>query len=545
MARETLEDLVDRYLRDADEEAAEEVVRRTRPKLLAVARRIGSLDEAEDAVHTAYLSLLHKRGGPLDAPVMPWLVTAVVRIAYRHKAQHRRQHELSRRLAHLPQAPTPAAAAMRAEEFRRLRDGVDRLAAGYRDPVVLHYFEGLTTNEVAGLLGITQSAVKKRLQRARTLLLGSLAPWLALPLLAVPWFLADCAHASSQLILGEVMKYKTAVIVTAAVAATGIVGVGIGAALPGKSDAEPAQRVARAQHGPDLHRELETSRERERELLAQLEAARAASKEQPAAEAHVAEEGRVRRTLDPKLQRAAQALKVPAPALQAALEAEEAVRNQHQQDKLDEEALEAIEKLNGHGEQGLLALLALLRGGRQGAWFERLLREAWSPGYEAHLITAAGDPAFPRSARYTVLRAMGAADTPETRRYLLDLVAESEDAGLFYSAAGALGELREPAGAPHFEDKLLRPGWDGVRPYLLGALGKMGGPRAERILLDFLAHPRAGDHFYAIAALVQIDPEAGSREAARYLGSRPREEVSEVLLPYLEAWAGIKPPGSG
>ena len=540
MARETLEDLVDRYLRDADEEAAEEVVRRTRPKLLAAARRIGLPDDAEDAVHTAYLSLLHKRGGPLDAPVMPWLITAVVRIAYRHKAQRQRQHELSKRLSHLPQAPTPAAAAMRAEEFRRLRDGVDRLGAGYRDPVVLHYFEGLTTNEVAGLLGITQSAVKKRLQRARTLLLGSLAPWIALPLFALPWFLADCAHASSQSILGEVMKYKTAAIVTAAVAATGIVGVGIGTALPGRSDTEPALRVARAPQDADLQRELESALERERVLVEQLAAARAASAERPVAEQQAAKQRGRRRSRDPKLLRAAQALKVPAPALAAALEAEEAVRNQHQQAKLDETALEALRELNSHGEQGLLAVMALLRGGRQGAWFERLLREAWSPGYEAHLITAAGDPAFPRSARYTILRAMGAADTPETRRFLLDLVAESEDAGLFYSAAGALGELREPAAAPHFEDKLLRPSWRGVRPHLLGALGRMGGPRAARILLDYLAHPKAGDHFYAIAALRQIDVEAGSREAARYLGSRPPEDVSKVFLPYLEQWAGVE-----
>ena len=71
MTRETLEHLVARYLGDGDEEAAEEVVRRTRPKLLAVARRIGSPQDAEDAVHTAYLSLLHKRGGALDAPALP------------------------------------------------------------------------------------------------------------------------------------------------------------------------------------------------------------------------------------------------------------------------------------------------------------------------------------------------------------------------------------------------------------------------------------------------------------------------------------------
>ena len=105
---------------------------------------------------------------------------------------------------------------------------------------------------------------------------------------------------------------------------------------------------------------------------------------------------------------------------------------------------------------------------------------------------------------------------------------------------GALGELKEPAAAPFFEDKLLRPGWDGVRPHLLLALGRMGGDRAERILLDYLAHPKAGDHFYAITALRDIDPEAGAREAARYLSSRPRNEISEVVLPYLERWAGVE-----
>ncbi len=335
------------------------------------------------------------------------------------------------------------------------------------------------------------------------------------------------------------MKYKTAVIVTAAIAATGLVGVGIGASLRGGSDAGAAERVARAPHGPDLSRELAASRERERILAEQLDAAHAASTEPSATDDRPGKESGGLPARDPKLQRAAETLKVGAKALQAALEAEDAVRGQYQNEKLDEEALDALKGLQDHGEEGFLAVLALLRGGRQGVWFDRLLREAWSPGYEAHLIAAAGDPAFPLFSRHSILRAMGGADTPETRRFLLDLVAKCEDVGLFYNAAGALGDLREPAAARHVEDKLLRPGWDGVRPHLLVALGKMGDLEAERILLDYLAHPKSENHFYAISSLMDLDPDAGAREAARFLGSRAAEGANAVELIYLKLWAGL------
>jgi RNA polymerase sigma factor (sigma-70 family) len=245
VARETLEHLVARYLGDGDEEAADEVVRRTRPKLLAVARRIGSPQDAEDAVHTAYLSLVHKRGGALDAPVLPWLVTAVVRTAYRHKAREQRRAELSRRLAQAVSTASPAAAAARREEIRRIRGSVDRLPGKYRDPVVLHYLQGLTTKEVAALLGISQAAVKKRLQRARTLLLGALSPWVVYPLLAGPWLLADVARASGVpafVSAGGMMNAKSVVVVASVAVAAGTAGFGT-AAVTGARTA-PIQRRA-------------------------------------------------------------------------------------------------------------------------------------------------------------------------------------------------------------------------------------------------------------------------------------------------------------
>jgi len=242
--RESLDQLVARYLEGGDEEAADEIVRRTRRRLLWVARRIGSPQDAEDAVHTAYLSLLHKRDGGLDAPVLPWLLTAVVRIAYRHKARERRLAELSRRLSHPGHGPGPAAAAAQREQFARLRAGVDRLPAKYRDVVVLHYLQGLTTTETAALLGLTPAAVKKRLQRARALLLGTLAPWLALPLLALPWLVADAVRGTGSFAVstaGGTMQAKTAATLIFATIAAGSAGFGAAVATGTSAERRPAR----------------------------------------------------------------------------------------------------------------------------------------------------------------------------------------------------------------------------------------------------------------------------------------------------------------
>lgn len=292
MARETLDELVARYLGDGDEEAAEEVVRLTRRKLLAVARRIGSPQDAEDAVHTAYLSLHHKRGGALDAPIMPWLVTAVVRIAYRHKAREKRQAEICRRLAKAPSAISPPASAARTEEVARLRDRVDRLPGKYRDAVVLHYLQGLSTSEVASLLSISRDAVKKRLQRSRTLLAGALSPWAVYPLLVLPWLLADAARGSGAFALastGGIMKAKGVVILATFTLAAGTAGFGTAVAIGARSEAQrprtdSSRDRARADASLALLDQVARLEERARNLEAENRALRTdtGSKPQPA-----------------------------------------------------------------------------------------------------------------------------------------------------------------------------------------------------------------------------------------------------------------------
>lgn len=41
------------------------------------------------------------------------------------------------------------------------------LPAKWKTVLILHYFEGYSVKEIAGILGLTENAVKKRLQRAR------------------------------------------------------------------------------------------------------------------------------------------------------------------------------------------------------------------------------------------------------------------------------------------------------------------------------------------------------------------------------------------
>lgn len=56
-----------------------------------------------------------------------------------------------------------------------LRNAVNRLEEISRTIVILHYYQGLTLQEIAGLLELSESAVKTRLHRARKTLYESLA----------------------------------------------------------------------------------------------------------------------------------------------------------------------------------------------------------------------------------------------------------------------------------------------------------------------------------------------------------------------------------
>jgi len=61
----------------------------------------------------------------------------------------------------------PDAAALRGERAEEVRALLERLEPSYRAPLVLRYWHDLSYKEIAGVLDLTEPAVKTRLHRAR------------------------------------------------------------------------------------------------------------------------------------------------------------------------------------------------------------------------------------------------------------------------------------------------------------------------------------------------------------------------------------------
>ena len=71
--------------------------------------------------------------------------------------------------------PTPEEALLQQEICVRVRHAVDDLPASLRQPVLLRYFGSLTHQDIATLLSLNASSVRKRIQYAREILARRLA----------------------------------------------------------------------------------------------------------------------------------------------------------------------------------------------------------------------------------------------------------------------------------------------------------------------------------------------------------------------------------
>lgn len=183
-------DLIGR-LRAGDDAAYEEMVRTHAGRMMAVAQRLMRHEEdARDVVQDAFLSAfrsLDRFQG--DARLSTWLHRIVVNAALMRLRTRRRKPEESiedllptftedGHQAH-PASPwreTADRALMRREARESVREGIERLPESYRTVLVLRDIEGLDTEEAAEAMGMTTSAVKTRLHRARQALRQLLDP---------------------------------------------------------------------------------------------------------------------------------------------------------------------------------------------------------------------------------------------------------------------------------------------------------------------------------------------------------------------------------
>jgi RNA polymerase sigma factor (sigma-70 family) len=163
----TEQDLVARF-RQGDDSAFDGIVERHSAQVAALANRLlgwpGDVDDVVQEVFlSAFLGLRKFRG---ECRLRTWLFTITVNKC--------RSWRLRRRCPPPPASGDTLGAAtggeqavMDEETFARVRRAVQALPQKYREVVALRYLQGLETQEICELLGITVSAMQVRLNRAR------------------------------------------------------------------------------------------------------------------------------------------------------------------------------------------------------------------------------------------------------------------------------------------------------------------------------------------------------------------------------------------
>ena len=152
--------------------AYEEIVQRYQQLAFRTAYVItGSAPEAEDAAQDAFVKAYRALGSfRPGAQPRPWLLRIVANEARNRVRSTGRRHQLELRLAEGFRpggaAPSPEAAAVAAENTRRLLALVNTLSDEDRLVIASRYFLELNGEETAAALKIPEGTVKSRLSRA-------------------------------------------------------------------------------------------------------------------------------------------------------------------------------------------------------------------------------------------------------------------------------------------------------------------------------------------------------------------------------------------
>ena len=206
MAEMSDDHLLVEQFRRGDEVAFDRIVERYSAEVAALANRLlgwpGDVEDVtQDIFLAAFLGLGKFRG---DCKLKTWLFTITINKcrSYRHKRKLRQLQTIAMWRGHLalvsrrwqdasgtqgrdglatngiemtrPPIETREAP-MDVEDYKRVRQAVAALPAKYREPVVLMYLQGLATDEISRILGISKNALHVRLSRARDRLKKDLA----------------------------------------------------------------------------------------------------------------------------------------------------------------------------------------------------------------------------------------------------------------------------------------------------------------------------------------------------------------------------------
>jgi RNA polymerase sigma-70 factor (ECF subfamily) len=153
--------------------------------------------EVSDVIQEACVEVTKRLGEYRASPSMPFFLWVRFLTGQKLLEIHRRHLETGRRdrnrevsprfpaassasmaLALLDPGPSPSEAAVQTEDQRRLQAALDRLDESDREILVLRYFEQLSNEEAAHVLGLTASGSRQRHLQAMRRLKSALGPLL-------------------------------------------------------------------------------------------------------------------------------------------------------------------------------------------------------------------------------------------------------------------------------------------------------------------------------------------------------------------------------
>ena len=179
-------------MRSASEAAFTALVDRHGAMVLGVCRReLSDPHDAHDAFQATFLVLVSKAATVRHwETVGGWLVGIARRVAARARVEgaRRRRHlaQFGVERAALGDGSLTVSTPEAEPDYAPLLAEVDRLPERFRAPVVLHYFEGLSTEATAQRLGCARGTVLSRLSRARSRLKDRLERRGAAPAVLIP-----------------------------------------------------------------------------------------------------------------------------------------------------------------------------------------------------------------------------------------------------------------------------------------------------------------------------------------------------------------------
>jgi RNA polymerase sigma-70 factor (ECF subfamily) len=162
--------LLERCKATGDLDAFDQLMRANEKQVLGTALRLlGNLEDAQDAAQEAFLRLYKSMNRLPDIQeIKPWLYRVTVNVCNdMHRARRRRGWEPLSGDEPASSQPDPELAWVHQERGRLVEMALKTLPEKERAAVVLRDMQGLSTREVAGILGSSEVTVRSQISVAR------------------------------------------------------------------------------------------------------------------------------------------------------------------------------------------------------------------------------------------------------------------------------------------------------------------------------------------------------------------------------------------